>query len=108
MRTALFALAITVATAAPALATMPMLTERPKVGDAEACRTWAARQSEDAFDMWGIQESGKSSRDVAILRLSLVCLGDPQPEIVGFGSSVGFNDAYCRKHKRTEVCRTHR
>jgi hypothetical protein len=108
MRTALLALAITASATSAALATMPPLTEQPKGFSAEACRSWASRQDEDALYMWGMQDNGKSSRDVAILRLSLNCLGDPKPEIVGFGSSAGFDQAYCRRHKSAEICRSQR
>lgn len=55
--------------------------------------------------MWGIQESGNSSRDIALLRLALSCLGDKTPEIVGFGSSAGFDATYCKKHRSAQICK---
>jgi hypothetical protein len=32
------------------------------------------------------------------------CLGKPKPEIVGFGSSAGFDRDYCRHHPRQKMC----
>lgn len=81
-----------------AFATMPTLTPKPKPMTPAACEKWAASQDDDAIGMWGIQETGVSSRDLALRRLALSCLGDPPPEIVGFGSSAGFDEGYCRKH----------
>lgn len=90
-----------------ARATMPPLTEKPTSPTIASCLKWADVQDDDAIYMWGIQESGKSSRDVAVLRLALSCLGDKPPEIVGFGSSVGFDTAYCKKHRNAQVCKKH-
>jgi len=83
---------------------MPTLTPSPKKVSLAACEKWAARQSPDAIEMWGIRENGTSSREIAILRLTLSCLGDEPPEIVGFGSSVGFDAAYCEKHPDKKIC----
>lgn len=88
----------------PALATMPNITELPKPAQPSACHTWASNQSQDAFDMWGIEDSGSTTRGVAIDRLTIYCMGGKPPEIVGFGSSVGFNDAYCDAHHGTTIC----
>ena len=63
-------------------ATMPNLTPEPKPATPEACRAWAKNQSDDAMDMWGIQEDGTSSPEVAVQRLTASCLGQPVPEIV--------------------------
>ncbi len=89
---------------ASALATMPTLTELPKPAQPSACHTWASKQSQDAFDMWGIENSGSTTRGVAIDRLSTYCMGGKSPDIVGFGSSVGFNDGYCNVHRGTTIC----
>jgi hypothetical protein len=89
-------------------ATMPVLTPNPKIPSPTACEEWAAKQDADAIEMWGIQENGTSSRAVAIHRLARSCLGQRPPEIVGFGSSVGFDDAYCEKHPNIKLCRDYR
>ena len=44
----------------------------------------------------GILDDGNSDRAVAVRRLADDCLGKPKPEIVGFGSSAGFDRDYCR------------
>jgi hypothetical protein len=54
--------------------------------------------------MWGVQETGKSSPDLAQNRLLGYCLGEPTPEIVGFGSSAGFDKEYCRRHPSAGIC----
>lgn len=90
-----------------AQATMPALTPvlgRPTPG---SCRAWAAAQSTEAIDMWGIKEDGSSSRDVAVLRLTTSCMGGGYPEIVGFGSSAGFDQEYCSEHPDVGVCAPH-
>ena len=91
--------------ATAAQATMPMLTPAPKVPTLKSCQKWAAGQDEDPIAMWGIREDGSSSSDIAVLRLTLFCLGDTPPEIVGFGSSAGFDQAYCEKHPNIQLCR---
>jgi hypothetical protein len=95
-----------------AYATMPRLTPEPKPATPTTCKEWAAKQDNapdnDALEMWGIQENGISSRDVALRRLFLYCLGQSPPEIVGFGSSVGFNEAYCEKHPTTKLCKDYK
>src|SRR5262245_36268905 len=88
-----------------AQATMPLLTEEPRPPSLAGCLKWAEGQNEDALEMWGIQDSGKASRDIAVLRLALSCLGDKKPEIVGFGSSIGFDLVYCRKHRTVPICK---
>jgi hypothetical protein len=90
-----------------ALATMPTLTSMPKAASPGACEKWAGRQNADAIEMWGIQENGRSSREEALRRLTLSCRGKASPEIVGFGSSVGFDEMYCRKHPEVEICKTY-
>jgi hypothetical protein len=84
---------------------MPLLTPKPNPASAETCQKWAASQDDDAIEMWGIQENGSSSRDIALLRLALSCLGDRPPEIVGFGSSAGFDASYCKKHRGAPICK---
>jgi hypothetical protein len=89
-------------------ATMPTLTGKPKPASPIACKDWAAKQDEEAINMWGIQEDGTSPKAVALERLSNFCLGKGSPAIVGFGSSAGFNDAYCKKRPRTKICVDHK
>ncbi len=90
--------------ATSARATMPMLNDTPRQRSPVTCKDWAAGQDDDALEMWGIQESGSSSRDVAIDRLTRFCLGKKSPDIVGFGSSAGFDEAYCENHKKAAIC----
>lgn len=85
-------------------ATMPMLTDQPKPALPATCKEWAAKQDDEALEMWGVQEDGKSSRTVGINRLASYCMGQPKPEIVGFGSSAGFDRDYCNKHQEQDVC----
>jgi Sel1 repeat len=87
-----------------ARATMPPLKPKPQTLSLAACKQWAAKQDQDAIEMWGIQENGTSSRAIAVDRLARSCLGQRPPEIVGFGSSVGFNDAYCKKYPKFKIC----
>jgi hypothetical protein len=101
-----FFAAIVLATAAHA--TMPVLTATPKPATPESCKAWASSQDEDAIWMWGTQEDGTTSEVVALQRLTASCLGEEPPEIVGFGSSVGFDDAYCEKHPQQKICTTRR
>lgn len=103
-RAALLATAAELLVSGSAHATMPTLTELPKPAQPSACHTWASKQSQDAFDIWGIENSGSTTRGVAIDRLTTYCMGGKLPEIVGFGSSVGFNDAYCEAHRGTTIC----
>jgi hypothetical protein len=84
---------------------MPELTSRPNVASRANCRIWAAGQSAEAIKMWGIRGDGTSSRSVAIDRLVGSCMGQNPPEIVGFGSSVGFDREYCEKHPAFKICR---
>lgn len=86
-------------------ATMPLLTPNPKPPTTAACKAWAAEQDADAIQMWGIQEDGTSSRAVALRRLSDSCVGRSPPEIVGFGSSAGFDATYCGKHPKAKLCK---
>jgi len=63
-------------------ATMPKLTEQPKPASPIACREWAAKQDDEALEMWGIQESGKYSDAVGLGRLADWCMGRGVPAIV--------------------------
>lgn len=90
----------------PTFASTPMLSDLPKSRTLDSCKIWAGRQDDDAIDMWGTQENGSSSHDLAISRLTTTCLGDAAPEIVGFYSSVGAADAFCAKHAGTGICRS--
>ncbi|MCU1340458.1 MAG: hypothetical protein JWO19_6039 [Bryobacterales bacterium] len=96
---------VILAAAGGARATMPMLSSEPSPASPAACQKWADLQSGDALDMWGLNEDGSWPREVAVLRLTLTCLGRARPEIVGFGSSVGFDDAYCTKHREFGICK---
>lgn len=87
-----------------AQATMPPLTPTPKPASHSACERWAARQDEDAIYMWGTMEAGGTSKPFAITRLTAFCMGGEKPDIIGFGSSVGFDDAYCAKHRAAPIC----
>jgi hypothetical protein len=87
-----------------ARATMPALSPEPSPASPANCQKWANSQSSDAFDMWGLKEDGSRSREVAVLRLTSSCLGGGRPEIVGFGSSVGFDEAYT-KHQDFGICK---
>ena len=89
-------------------ATMPQLTPAPENRSLLTCREWAARQDDDATEMWGIQEDGTSSLSIALDRLTRSCMGQPAPEIVGFGSSAAFDDAYCAKHPTIKLCRDYK
>lgn len=91
--------------ASSAHATAPELTPTPKPPTSEACKAWAAKQDSDAIYMWGRRKNGESSREIALQRLTLSCLGHRPPEIVNFGSSAGFDEAYCRKHSRFKICK---
>ena len=86
-------------------ATMPQLTDTPQPPTFQACSDWASKQSDDAIDMWGIQEDGSpSSHDKGKSRLLSSCLGDHVPDVVGYGSSVGFNDEFCASHQSLKIC----
>jgi len=107
MRTLLAALVLVVV-ADEAQATMPRLTEMPAARNLQTCQQWASSQDEEAIYMWGLLESGKNSDDVGKLRLALSCLGDRPSDIVGFGSSVGAADQYCKARPRIPICRDRR
>jgi hypothetical protein len=87
-----------------AYASMPMLTPSPQDNTVRACASWAREQDEEAIDMWGMQQSGGSSYELGIHRLTSQCLGEPVSDIVGSGSSLGFDDEYCAKHHDAAVC----
>jgi hypothetical protein len=101
-----FCLAFILLASSQARATMPTLSDKPEPATLSACQIWAQKQGEDVFDMWGVEEKGGSSRDLAVSRLISYCLGDQPPEIVGFGSSVGFDDDYCKRHPKAALCRS--
>jgi hypothetical protein len=89
----------------PAYATMPFLTEKPESPNQASCEKWAAEQDDDAIEMWGTQDSGISSSTVALHRLADSCMGHEPPDIIGFGSSAGFDRAYCKKHASSKLCK---
>jgi hypothetical protein len=101
-------LTVTLLATTSAHATMPMLTPEPKPPTPTACKRWAAKQNADAIDIWGIQDDGTSSRAVALRRLADSCIGHRPPDIVGFGSSVGFDEAYCEKHTTLKLCKDYK
>lgn len=86
-------------------ATMPTLSPTPSHPTEEACGTWAATQDDDAIYMWGMQKDGTTSKEVAINRLARSCMGTNPPAIVGFGSSDGFDQAYCKNHAAQKICK---
>jgi len=88
----------------PAFATMPMLTSKPNHPTTPACGRWAERQSGDAIYYVGIRRGGTTSREVAVARLIDSCLGKEIPDIVGFGSSAGFDERYCNAHRGAGIC----
>lgn len=90
----------------PALSSMPVLTPSPSPATAATCTHWALQQDEDALYMWGTTESGDFSKVDAIRTLVGFCLGREAPDIVGWGSSAGFDDAYCEKHANAQICVT--
>ena len=49
---------------------MSVLTPTPHPASPAACRRWAASQDEDAAYLWGVQEAGGSSKQVAVARLT--------------------------------------
>jgi hypothetical protein len=106
MAKTLLTLAALAAMAVPAWATMPLLSEKPTMRTDAACWTWAEEQAKDeeVAYMWGILDDGNSDRAVAVRRLADDCLGKPKPEIVGFGSSAGFDRDYCHRHPRQKIC----
>jgi TonB family protein len=92
--------------ATPALATMPELTDKPSVINSGTCARWATNQNPgDVYPIWGIQEDGSVSNDVAIKRLIDECMGKPMPGIVGFGTSAGFEQDYCGRHPTFGICK---
>ncbi|HEY1863548.1 MAG TPA: hypothetical protein VGG77_07640 [Roseiarcus sp.] len=99
-------LAALAAMTVPARATMPLLSEKPTMRTDAACWAWAEEQAKDeeVAYMWGILDDGNSDRAVAVRRLADECLGKPKPEIVGFGSSAGFDRDYCRRHNHQKIC----
>jgi hypothetical protein len=86
-------------------ATMPMLTPAPTKATQATCKAWAAKQDTDVIYMWGLLDSGVSSPAVAKHRLADFCMGLGKPEIVGFGSSFGFERDYCAKYPTVRICK---
>jgi hypothetical protein len=101
----LIALLVVIVVMGVAHATMPTLTPTPSHPTEEACGTWAAAQDDDAIYMWGMQKDGTTSKEVAINRLAGSCMGTKPPAIVGFGSSDGFDQAYCKNHAAQKICK---
>jgi hypothetical protein len=100
-----YAAIIALAFLSPAYATMPALTPAPDSPNPISSEKWAAEQDDDAIEMWGTQENGISSRTVALHRLADSCMGHEPPDIIGFGSSAGFDRAYCKKHTSSKLCK---
>ena len=90
--------------AMPAWATTAPLTQRPSPATLSACQKWADSQDEDAIYMWGTRESGGSLKELAVSRLTSFCLGDEKPEISAFGSSAGYDRAFCARHRKAAIC----
>lgn len=90
--------------AAPAFATMPPLTELPNPVDLDRCMAWGYTQAEEATFFWGQMPDGTSRPEVAHLRLTLYCLGDEIPAIVGVGTSAGATALYCAAHDGQPIC----
>lgn len=90
--------------AGPAYPSMPNLTPKPAQATPATCTEWATQQDEDTLNIWGMTASGDYSKGEALQRLIDSCLGRPIPEIVGWGSSVGFSDSYCDRHAGEQIC----
>ena len=106
MRTLLLAAVTLAALTRPAWATMPLLGEKPTTRTDEACWAWAKEQAKDnevAF-MWGLREDGSAERAIAERRLADDCVGKPKPDIVGVGSSAGYDRNYRRGHRGQPIC----
>jgi hypothetical protein len=101
-------LTVTLLATTSAYATMPMLTPEPKPATPTTCKRWATKQDADAIYMWGLQENGTSSRAIALRRLAGSCMGQRAPDIVEFGSSAGFDEAYCEKHTTLNLCKDYK
>jgi hypothetical protein len=87
---------------------MPMLPDMPKNKSLRSCKAWAQhaiKSDDDIAMMWGLQESGDSSAQVAVRRLVANSLGKEMTEIVGFYSSAGVAQAFCEAHKQTRLCK---
>jgi hypothetical protein len=85
-------------------ATAPKMTAAPAMATQQTCKAWAAKQNEDVIYMWGQTESGATSPAIAKHRLVGYCMGLGAPEIVNFGSSVGFDEGYCAKNAAAPIC----
>jgi hypothetical protein len=68
-----------------------------------ACADQQAKDEEIAF-IRGMLDDGNGDRAVAVGQLADDCLGKPKAEIVGFGSSAGFDRDYYRHHPRQKIC----
>ena len=86
---------------------MPRLGEMPDRRTDSNCWKWAEEQvkSDDEIPiMWGRRDDGSSETAIAVRRLADYCTGKSIPDIVGFGSSVGFDRDYCQRHPTHKVC----
>lgn len=85
---------------------MPALTQQPASPTLTACFDWSKAQNLEALEVWGTQPSGESSTEVGSLRLTLFCLGDEAPSIVGISSSAGAAESYCNDHSDQPICQS--
>ena len=104
MRYALALVALAIGTHG-ALAMGPSMTDFPSVKSLGNCERWAASQDDEARTIWGLLPSGKTSSEVAKMRLTLYCIGDDVPGLATVGTSVGAAEDYCKDHSDFPVCR---
>jgi hypothetical protein len=97
--------AIFAGTAFQSSATEPTLSPMPAAKSEATCHDWAADQDSDTIYAWGQQDNGQSSESIALSRLTSYCQGSPAPDVVRYGSSVSFDEKYCRHHRRPAICR---
>jgi hypothetical protein len=90
--------------ASQSIAAASELSAMPAVKSQATCHDWAAEQNSDTIYAWGQQDTGQSSESIALSRLTGYCQGSPAPEVVRFGSSVGFDNRYCRHHRQAAIC----
>jgi hypothetical protein len=86
-------------------ATEPALSPMPPGKSEATCHDWAADQDSDTIYAWGQQDNGQSSESVALRRLASYCQGAPAPDVVRYGSSISFDEKYCRHHRQAAICR---
>ena len=87
-----------------ALATSPELSSGPRNASLSTCGRWAAAQSGEALNFWGLTIEGKKSVALAVSRLTSSCLGDGMPDVVASQTSAGMHETYCSAHTTTAVC----